>query len=141
MQVTTRSTYNERNRANPHAESCTTTFLCVCGKVRQNSPNKHSILTEPVLQVFKQCIQILWNVLYENGSCGFHFITYNLNRYIFRNINAIGLLFLTWVYKILGEFITILSCVTRYITSWLIFPLTASSPTQSGHVTSAVITQ
>ena len=36
-----------------------------------------------------------WNVLYENGSCGFNFITYNLNRYIFRNINAIGFLFLT----------------------------------------------
>ena len=37
----------------------------------------------------------IWNVLYENGSCGFHFITLNLNRYIFRNINAIGFLFLT----------------------------------------------
>ena len=36
-----------------------------------------------------------WNVLYENGSCGFHFITQNLNRYIFRHINAIGFLFLT----------------------------------------------
>ena len=53
-----RSTYNARNEANPHAESCTTKFLCDCGKVRQNSPKKHSILTEPVLQVFKQCIQI-----------------------------------------------------------------------------------
>ena len=30
-----------------------------------------------------------------NGSCGFYFIAYNLNRYIFRNINAIGFLFLT----------------------------------------------
>ena len=37
----------------------------------------------------------IWNVLYKNGSCGFYFITLNLNRYIFRNINAIGFLFLT----------------------------------------------
>ena len=40
-------------------------------------------------------VYYIWNVLYENGSCGFYFITYNLNRYIFRNINAIGFLFLT----------------------------------------------
>ena len=36
-----------------------------------------------------------WNVLYLNGSSGFHFITLNLNRYIFRNINTIGLQSLT----------------------------------------------
>ena len=37
----------------------------------------------------------IWNVLYENGSCGLYFITKTLNRYIFRNINAIGFVFLT----------------------------------------------
>ena len=36
---------------------------------------------------------------------------------------------LTWVYSI-GESITILSCVTRFITTWLIFHLTASSCTK-----------
>ena len=38
---------------------------------------------------------MIWNVLWENGSCGFIFITEKSHRYIFRNINAIGFLFLT----------------------------------------------
>ena len=50
-----------------------------------------------ICDVFVYCLHdtMIWNVLYENGSCGFYFIKYNLKRYFYRNINAIGFLFLT----------------------------------------------
>ena len=73
---------------------------------KKNNKKKNNCMSLPAMytcdspslferQYIPPPIVCIWNVLYENGSCGFHFITYNLNRYIFRHINANGFLFLT----------------------------------------------
>ena len=78
---------------------CTKYFVLnyfVCVDCMLNNNMGYLVRFKLVQQCMKQLGGLyMWNVLYENGSCGFYFITYNLNRYIFRNINTIGFLFLT----------------------------------------------